>query len=53
MDKSILDVVHDSAKDLHDAELISPRLMREFDALCLQPDEEHGIEILDSGHSSS
>ena len=42
MDKSILEVVHESAKDLHDAELLSPRTMREFDALCLPPVEEFG-----------
>jgi len=40
MDKSILEVVHESVKDLHDADLISPRTMREFDALCLPPVEE-------------
>ena len=37
MDKSILDVVHDSAKDLHKAGLVSGITMREFDALCLPP----------------
>ena len=35
MDKSILDVVHESANDLHDAGVISDTTMREFDALCL------------------
>ncbi len=40
MDKSILEVVHESAKDLRDADLISPLTMREFDALCLPPVEE-------------
>ncbi len=42
MGKSILEVVHESAKDLHDAELLSPTTMREFDALCLPPVEEYG-----------
>jgi putative transcriptional regulator len=42
MDKSILEAVHESAKDLHDAKLLSPVTMREFDALCLPPVEEYG-----------
>ena len=37
MDKSILEVVHESAKDLHDAGLLNEVTMREFDALCLPP----------------
>ncbi len=41
MDKSILEVVHESAKDLHDAKLLSPTTMREFDVLCLPPVEEY------------
>ena len=35
MDKSILDVVHESAKDLHDAGLMDELTLREFDVLCL------------------
>ena len=35
MSKSILDMVHESAKDLHDAGLMKDVTMREFDALCL------------------
>lgn len=35
MDKSILEVVHDSAKGLHDSGIMDPVTMREFDALCL------------------
>jgi len=35
MDKSILDTVHESAADLHNAGLMSELTMREFDALCL------------------
>jgi len=37
MDKSILDVVHESAKDLHDIGVMDEVTMREFDALCLPP----------------
>lgn len=37
MDKSILEVVHESAKELHDAEVMDEVTMREFDALCLPP----------------
>jgi putative transcriptional regulator len=37
MDKSILEVMHESAKDLHDAGLLNEVTMREFDALCLPP----------------
>ena len=37
MNKSILDVAHESAKDLHDADLLNNQTMREFDALCLPP----------------
>ena len=37
MNKSILDVVHDSAKDLEEAGLVNEMTMREFDALCLPP----------------
>jgi len=41
MDKSILDMVHDSAKDLHDAGVMKETTMREFDALCLPPVEQY------------
>jgi putative transcriptional regulator len=37
MDKSILEAVHEGAKDLHDAGLLNEITMREFDALCLPP----------------
>jgi len=37
MDKSILEVVHESAKELHDARVMDEVTMREFDALCLPP----------------
>ena len=37
MDKSILEVVHEGAKDLHDIGVMDDMTMREFDALCLPP----------------
>lgn len=37
MKKSILDVVHDSAKGLYDAGIIDPTTMHEFDVMCLPP----------------
>ena len=37
MDKSILDVVHESAKDLHEAGVMDEITLREFDAMCLPP----------------
>lgn len=40
MNKSILDVVHGSAKDLHAAGVIKDTTLREFDALCLPPVKE-------------
>ena len=37
MDKSILDTIHESAKGLHGAGVMSDVTLREFDALCLPP----------------
>ncbi|WP_230413516.1 helix-turn-helix domain-containing protein [Zooshikella ganghwensis] len=37
MDKSILEVVHKGAKDLHNVGLMDEITLREFDALCLPP----------------
>jgi putative transcriptional regulator len=37
MNKSILNVVHDSAKNLHAAGAMNEVTLREFDALCLPP----------------
>jgi putative transcriptional regulator len=34
MDKSILDVVHETAQDLYAAEVMKETTLREFDALC-------------------
>jgi len=41
MTKSILNVVHESARDLHDAGMSDQTTMREFDALCLTPVKEY------------
>ena len=41
MDKSILDMVHDNAKDLHAAGVMEETTLREFDALCLPPIKEY------------
>ena len=41
MKKSILDVVHDGAQDLHDAGVMTAQTMREFDALCLPAVKEY------------
>jgi len=40
MGKSILEVVHDSAEDLHEAGAMKETTLREFDALCLPPVKE-------------
>lgn len=37
MNKSILEVVHESAKDLYEVNLMDVKTMRTFDALCLPP----------------
>jgi putative transcriptional regulator len=37
MKKSILEVVHASAKDLHDIGLMDMKTLRTFDTLCLTP----------------
>lgn len=37
MKKSILEVVHESAKDMYDIGLIDVKTMRTFDAMCLPP----------------
>ncbi len=41
MNKSLLDVIHSSAKDLHDAGVMDLTTLREFDALCLSPVQEY------------
>ncbi len=41
MNKSILDVIHSSAEDLHAAGVMDLATLREFDALCLPPIEKY------------
>ena len=41
MDKSILDMVHETAQDLHAAGVMKETTLREFDALCLPPIKEY------------
>ena len=41
MDKSILEVVHNSAKDLHGAGVMDEMTLREFDVLCLPPVKQY------------
>jgi putative transcriptional regulator len=41
MAKSILDTVHETAQDLHDAGVMKDATMREFDALCLPPVKQY------------
>ena len=44
MDKSILDMVHETAQDLHAAGVMKEATLREFDALCLPPVKEYTAE---------
>jgi putative transcriptional regulator len=44
MVKSILDVVHESVKDLHDTGLMDEMTLREFDALCLPKVKTYSAE---------
>lgn len=49
MDKSILKVVHESAKGLYDAGIVDAATMHDFDALCLAPVKKlsaHEIKML-------
>ena len=39
--KTILDAVHETAKDLHMAGAMNATTMREFDAMCLPPVKEY------------
>ncbi|WP_246068619.1 hypothetical protein ACONUD_18650 [Microbulbifer harenosus] len=41
MDKSILDMVHESAKELHKAGVMDEDTLEEFDVLCLPPVKEY------------
>jgi putative transcriptional regulator len=40
----ILDAVHETARDLHDAGFIDKRRMRQYEALCLVPVPEYSRE---------
>lgn len=40
MGKTLTEVIHETAKDFHDAGVMSAKTMREFDALCL-PSVKH------------
>jgi putative transcriptional regulator len=40
MNKSILEVIHETAKDFHEIGAMDDMTMREFDALCLPPVKE-------------
>jgi putative transcriptional regulator len=40
MDKSLLEVAHEIANDLYEADVINVVTMREYDALCLPPVRE-------------
>jgi len=37
MGKSLTEVIHDTAKDLHESGVMTEQTMREFDAMCLPP----------------
>jgi len=41
MDKSILEVIHESAKDMSDIGLMDKQTMREFYSLCLPEVQEY------------
>ncbi|HFE37237.1 MAG TPA: DNA-binding transcriptional regulator [Gammaproteobacteria bacterium] len=41
MKKSILETVHESVRDLHDAGVVDKQTMREFDSLCLPKVKEY------------
>jgi len=44
MNKSILEVVHESAKDLYAAGLMDEVTLRKFDVLCLPPVSEYNAD---------
>ena len=44
MDKPILDTVHETAKDLHAAEVMKETKLHELDALCLPSAKEYFTE---------
>lgn len=44
MEKSILEVVHETAQGLNNAGLMDAKTMREFETLCLPPLKEYNSE---------
>ena len=41
MNRSVLDAIHESAKDLHRAGVVPDATLRKFDALCLPPVKQY------------
>ncbi|MFY9820730.1 MAG: DNA-binding transcriptional regulator [Thermoanaerobaculia bacterium] len=42
----ILDAVHETARDLHEAGFVSKRRMKDYDALCLVPVPEYSSQTI-------
>ena len=42
----ILDAVHETARDLHSAGLVSKRRMKDYDSLCIVPVPEYSSETI-------
>ena len=40
---TILAALHETASDLHEAQLMDKQTLRQFDALCLTPVARHGL----------
>ena len=47
MNKSILEVVHETAEDLYTAGLMDEETLRKFNALCLPPETENDASVSD------
>jgi putative transcriptional regulator len=45
MEESILEVVHDTAKELNNIGLMDEKTRQEFDALCLTPLKEYEFDL--------
>jgi len=41
MNKSILETIHEGARDLHEAKVMDDMTLREFDAMCLPPVKQY------------
>lgn len=50
MKNSILEVVHDTAKGLYDANLMDAKTMHTFDAMCLPPEITMNFIIFNCRH---